>query len=73
MSDDKRKQLLIPAEEHPKLFLHIIDRPAPQGGFHPQPSAETPDWCTWLKCRDIPSQSEFVAEDPHINASILPL
>nr|XP_022290919.1 P2X purinoceptor 7-like [Crassostrea virginica] len=61
MSDEERKQLLIKAGElHPSLLLHIIDRPAPQGGFHPQPSAETPDWCTCLKCRDMPTQAERI-------------
>ena len=54
-------QLLIKAGElHPSLLIHIIDRPAPQGGIHPQPSAEMPDWCTCLKCRDMPTQAERI-------------
>ncbi|XP_056003260.1 P2X purinoceptor 7-like isoform X2 [Ostrea edulis] len=59
MSNDERKELLLKTgEKHPSLLMNLIDKGSPQGGFHPGPSGEQPNWCSCLKCRDMPTQTE---------------
>lgn len=62
MTDEERKELLLKAgEKHPSLFMQIIDgHHAPHGGFHPQPTDQTPSWCSCLRCRDMPTQAERI-------------
>lgn len=61
MTDEDRRQLLLQTgERNPSLLLHLIDKPAPKGGFHPPPVAAAPSWCTCLKCRDMPKQVERI-------------
>lgn len=62
MTDDERKELLLKAgEKHPSFFLQITDgHHAPYGDFHPQPTDQTPSWCSCLRCRDMPTQAERI-------------
>uniref|UniRef100_A0A8W8M7A3 P2X purinoreceptor 7 intracellular domain-containing protein n=1 Tax=Magallana gigas TaxID=29159 RepID=A0A8W8M7A3_MAGGI len=62
MTDEERKELLLKAgKKHPSLFMQIIDsHHAPHGGFHPQPTDQTPSWCSCLRCRDMPTQAERI-------------
>lgn len=60
MTDQERKDLLISTgRNHPSLFLDVIDR-IPHGGYHPQPGGNSPDWCTCMKCREMPTQAEIL-------------
>lgn len=60
MTDEERKDLLLKAgKKHPSLFMELIER-VPHGGYHPQPGATSPNWCSCMKCREMPTAVERV-------------
>lgn len=61
MTDEDRRQLLLETgKRNPSILLHLADKPAPEGGFHPPPVAAAPSWCTCFKCRVMPTQAERI-------------
>lgn len=58
--EDRRQLLMKTGERCPSFLLHLIDKMAPKGGFHPPPVAAAPNWCTCLKCRDMPKKVERI-------------
>lgn len=61
MTHEDRRQLLVKTGERcPSFLLHLIDKMAPKGGFHQPPVAAAPNWCTCLKCRDMPKKVERI-------------
>lgn len=60
MTDEERKDLLLKAgKKHPSLFKELIER-VPHGGSHPQPGATSPNWCSCMKCREMPTEVQRV-------------
>lgn len=60
MTDEERKDLLLKAgKKHPSLFMELIES-VPHGGYHPQPGATSPNWCSCMKCREMPTAVERV-------------
>lgn len=60
MTDEERKDLLLKAgKKHPSLFMELIET-VPHGGYHPQPGATSPNWCSCMKCREMPTAVERV-------------
>lgn len=51
MTHEDRRQLLVKTGERcPSFLLHLIDKPV----------AAAPNWCTCLKCRDMPKKVERI-------------
>lgn len=60
MTDEEWKDLLLKAgKKHPSLFMELIET-VPHGGYHPQPGATSPNWCSCMKCREMPTAVERV-------------
>lgn len=56
MTDEDRRQLLLQTgERYPSFLLHLIEKPPLKG-----PVAAAPNWCTCLKCRDMPKKVERI-------------
>lgn len=48
--EDRRQLLMKTGERCPSFLLHLIDKPV----------AAAPNWCTCLKCRDMPKKVERI-------------
>uniref|UniRef100_A0A8W8MMK5 P2X purinoreceptor 7 intracellular domain-containing protein n=1 Tax=Magallana gigas TaxID=29159 RepID=A0A8W8MMK5_MAGGI len=65
MTEDALRELVMSVcERDPSLILDIVDRAsqaeAAQGGYHPLPGSNSPNWCVCSKCREMPTEEERV-------------